>query len=148
MMRVYLAAQFARMPELGGYAVELEIAGIAATSRWLLGGHEWVGTSDDDIPVDRLARFAQDDLADIEAADIIVCFTESPGSGPARGGRHFEAGYAYAAGKPIVVVGGIENIFYALPGVRHFADWEHALQVLINARHTGGTCDLASERAS
>lgn len=150
MMRVYLAAQFARLPELVGYAAELETAGITVTSRWLLGGHEWSGVPDGSIPVEPLARFAQEDLEDIEAADVFVCFTE-PANGreaPIRGGRHVEMGYAYAAGKPIVCVGHRENVFYCLDDITFCSDWEHALQVLVNASHGGGAFDLAIERVS
>lgn len=126
-MRVYLAGRFSRFEELNGYRAELEAAGIEVTSRWLLGAHEWVGTPDEEIPVERLAQFAVDDLEDIDAADVIVCFTEPPRSGPARGGRHFEAGYALAVGKDILVVGHRENVFYALPEITFAPDWESAL---------------------
>ncbi|HWV36402.1 MAG TPA: hypothetical protein VNZ55_12270, partial [Thermomicrobiales bacterium] len=91
-MKVYLAGRFSRLPELVSYADVLEANGVTVTSRWLRGGHEWIGTPDEEIPVDRLAQFAQDDIDDLMAADIVVCYTESPRSGPARGGRHVEFG--------------------------------------------------------
>lgn len=125
-MKVYLAARFSRLPELLGYKAELEDAGVTVTSRWLLGGHEWVGTPDDEIPVDELARFATDDLEDLTAADLVICFTESPRSGPARGGRHVEFGYALARGIPVLTVGYRENVFYCLPTVMYAVDWEAA----------------------
>ena len=137
MMNVYLAGRFSRLPELVQYADQLESLGIHCTSRWLRGGHEWVGTSDDDIPVDRLAQFAQEDLDDLNAADVLVCFTESPRTGPARGGRHVEMGYALAKGKAIVVVGHYENVFYCLPHLWYVEGWDHALQFLINAEASG-----------
>lgn len=133
-MKVYLAARFSRLPELLGYKAELEAEGIEVTSRWLLGGHEWVGTNDEDIPVERNAEFAQDDIDDIHAADIMVCFTEPPRSGPARGGRHFEAGYAYARGLPILVCGYRENVFYCLPKMVFAEDWDIALTILLDER--------------
>jgi nucleoside 2-deoxyribosyltransferase len=132
-MKVYLAARFSRLPELNRYRAELEAAGITVTSRWLLGGHEWVGTPDEQIPRERLARFAAEDLEDIDAADVLLCFTESPRSGPARGGRHVEFGYALAKRKPVIVVGHIENVFYALPQVTHCETRAEALQLLWNA---------------
>ena len=116
-MKVYLAGRFSRLPELVSYADVLEANGVTVTSRWLRGGHEWVGTPDEEIPVDRLAQFAQDDIDDLMAADIVVCYTESPRSGPARGGRHVEFGYALAMEKRILVVGHRENVFYCLPNV-------------------------------
>lgn len=127
---VYLAARFSRLPELLTYKDKLEARGVTVTSRWLRGGHEWVGTPDEEIPVEHNARFAQDDIDDLMAADVVVCFTESPRSGPARGGRHVEAGYALAMGKRLVVVGFRENVFYCLPQVEFYANWHDALESL------------------
>lgn len=129
-MKVYLAARFSRFDELNLCRAELETLGISVTSRWLRGGHEWVGTPDDEIPRDHLARFAAEDLEDLDVADMLVCFTESPRSGPARGGRHVEFGYALAKGKPVIVVGHLENVFYALPDVVWVDTWPEALAVL------------------
>ena len=130
-MKVYLAARFSRLPELLGYAADLEQAGIEVTSRWLRGGHEWVGTPDEEIPVEAKARFATEDLEDMLNADTVVCFTESPRSGPARGGRHVEYGYALACGMDILVVGHRENVFYCLPDVDFAPDWESARLFLL-----------------
>jgi nucleoside 2-deoxyribosyltransferase len=130
-MKVYLAARFSRLPEVVAYAAELEAEGIEVTSRWLRGGHEWVGTADEEIPVERNALFAKEDLDDIEAADMVVCFTESPRSGPARGGRHVEFGYALARGMNILVVGYRENVFYCLPDVDFAPDWRSAKRFLL-----------------
>lgn len=137
MTKVYLAARFARINEIAGYAAELEASGIEVSSRWLRGGHEWSGAPNGDITVDHLARFAIEDLEDIDAADIIVCFTEPAGTGPARGGRHTEFGYALAKGMPIVVVGYRENVFYCLPQVIFAHEWIGALHILLNAASTG-----------
>lgn len=126
-MKVYLAGRFSRLPELVDHAAELEDTGfVTVTSRWLRGGHEWVGTPDEEIPVAHNARFAQEDLDDIDAADLIVCFTEPARSGPARGGRHVEMGYALAKGIPILTVGHRENVFYCLPQVVFADDWSTA----------------------
>jgi hypothetical protein len=130
-LRVYLASRFSRLPELVEYAAELEATGkFVITSRWLRGGHDWVGTADEDIPVEHNARFAQEDLEDIDAADVIVCFTEPARSASARGGRHVEAGYAIARGMPILVVGHRENVFYCLPRVTFAPDWRSAVAVI------------------
>ena len=45
--------------------------------------------------------FALEDYADVSAADIVVSFTEAPGSGAARGGRHVEFGLALAWDKTV-----------------------------------------------
>ena len=131
-MKVYLASRFSRLSELNTHADELEAMGITVTSRWLRGGHEWVGSADEEIPLARLHRFAAEDLEDIDAADILVCFTESPRTGPSRGGRHVEFGYALAKGKPIICVEHRENVFYCLDDVLFVESWEHALHLLTN----------------
>lgn len=127
-MKVYLASRFSRGAELRGYKAELEAQGITVTSRWFMGGHEWEGTDDDALPVEAGARFAQDDLEDIDAADVIVCFTEEPRSGPSRGGRHVKYGYALAKGMTIIIVGPLENVFYCLnrEHIYHYATWRMA----------------------
>ncbi len=145
-MKVYLAARFSRLPELVEYAAELDSAGIEVTSRWIRGGHEWVGMPDGEIPVKHLARFAKDDLEDIDAADVVVCFTESPRSGPARGGRHFEAGYALAKDKRVLVVGYVENVFYCLPSIVFAETWGRALGLLRIAAVSGVLVDRATEQ--
>src|SRR5687768_17471127 len=119
MNRVYLAARFSRLEELNPYRAELQAMCITVTSRWLLGRHEWTGTPEEGIPREVMARFAREDQTDILMADTVICFTEPSRSGPARGGRHVEAGMAYAWQKQIIVVGGIENVFYALPEMIH-----------------------------
>ncbi len=132
MTKVYLAARFSRLPELVGYERELALQGIPVTSRWLRGGHEFVGTPDEDIPVERQARFAQEDLEDIDRADVVICFTEALGAGPARGGRHVEMGYALARYKSLIVVGYRENVFCCLPHVTFADDWIDAFSILVN----------------
>jgi hypothetical protein len=96
----------------------------------LLGGHEWTGTPEEEMPREVQARFAREDQTDILMADTVICFTESSGAGPARGGRHVEAGMAYAWQKQIIVVGGIENVFYALPEMIHAESW-HQVKAMI-----------------
>lgn len=113
MMRVYLAAQFARRVELRGYAEELERHGIAVTSRWLREDYDGLATIDP-LPDEVAAQCARDDLADIDASDLVVCFTEAPRSGLYTGGRHVEFGYALARQMPIVIVGPSENVFHCL----------------------------------
>lgn len=129
-MRVYIAARFSRQHEVAACAGDLEARGIEVTSRWFRGGHEWDGSPDEDIPVERLSRFAQEDLDDLVAADVLVCLTESPRSGPSRGGRHVEFGYALARQMPVLTVGYRENVFYCLPAVQYAESWEAALDAL------------------
>lgn len=118
-MLVYLAARYSRHPEMKKYADMLAQAGHVVTGRWILGDHELrsEGHSDAD---EWAVRWAQEDLDDLLAAEVVVSFTEGPGDVPgrARGGRHVEFGVALAAGKALVVVGYRENVFHHLPGVK------------------------------
>lgn len=127
---VYLAGRFSRKDELACYAQDLERNGFVVTSRWLTGAHDGTTTNEADIPMDELATFAREDMEDIDRADMLIAFTEDPGSGPARGGRHVEAGYALAKGKMLVVVGARENVFYCLPNVLRYSNWDFALRAL------------------
>jgi nucleoside 2-deoxyribosyltransferase len=130
MLKVYLASRFSRGPELNQYRLQLNNAGIETTSRWLNGGHLWEGTDDDQLPQAVGAQFAQEDLDDLLAADVLVAFTEPPRSGPSRGGRHVEFGVALAAGLQIVIVGHRENVFYCLPSLILTSDWPSAFDLL------------------
>jgi nucleoside 2-deoxyribosyltransferase len=59
-----------------------------------------------------VARAAADrNLHDIDASDIFILLTTGMA---ARGGRHFETGYAFARGKPIVILGPVEHAFQHL----------------------------------
>jgi len=108
-MKFYLAGRYSRRKELLGYAQQLRDLGHVVTSRWLDGTHEAL---DSCASQDDRSFWAEDDLNDINNADIFLAFTESDSSG--RGGRHFEAGFAAATGKLIVCFGPEEgNIFYA-----------------------------------
>lgn len=109
---IYLAARFGRIEEMRAIAGGLEAIGWRVTSRWIRGGH-------DDHEGLTPALAAREDVEDITAARVLAAFTEGPGagsSGRARGGRHWEAGYAFALKKRIIVVGPRENVFYNLPG--------------------------------
>ena len=133
-MDVYLAARFSRKDELLGYRDHLLDRGIGVTSRWLQGGHEFSEVPVHEILDDVNAGFANEDLEDILGSDLRVCFTEASGAGRPRGGRHFEAGYAYAYEIPLLIVGPRENVFYCLPCVRHAADWPTALRQIVQHR--------------
>jgi hypothetical protein len=127
-MKVYLAARYSRFPEMQGYAEQLRALGHEVTARWILGDHDLRahGQSDAD---EWQGRWAQEDLDDLMAAEVIVSFTERPGEVPgrARGGRHVEFGMAFAAGKLLMVVGHRENVFHFLPSVDFFPTWDDAL---------------------
>lgn len=104
-MRAYLAGRYGRREELADVARKLRDRGIDVQADWLSGAH-------DDTPDSQAAAL---DLADVDECHVLIAFTELPGvDGRARGGRHFEAGYAHALGKPVIVIGPAENVFYSL----------------------------------
>lgn len=130
-MNVYLAARYSRYPEMQEYARQLILCGHEVTARWILGDHEL--RSDGQSDADEWAvRWAQEDWDDLMAADVVIAFTEAPGSivGRARGGRHVELGAALAANKAVCIVGPRENVFHHLPQVGQFNYWQECLSAL------------------
>lgn len=140
--RVYLAARYSRREELCGYAKELRAMGYLVDARWLLGEHQIhdralaVEAATQTIPPEGLL-FAQDDVADVLAAQIVICFSEAPRSGNSRGGRHVEFGMAlalkvvgYQRAPRLIVVGPRENVFHCLPEVEVYASWERVKSLL------------------
>jgi hypothetical protein len=143
-VKAYLASAYSRRLEMCSYAEQLQSRGHQVTSEWIRGGHEATNEDlarDPDLPL----RFAQDDLKDLLRADTVICFTQEPGASPRnRGGRHVEFGIALGWNeamlanapisypedrKRIVVIGPVENVFYALPEagqlvVERFGDWQ------------------------
>jgi nucleoside 2-deoxyribosyltransferase len=136
-MKVYLAGMFFTIKDRKAQATELRALGIGVTSRWV---EETVPHTVEvkDVPDKYLEETAVADIDDIEACDVFVEFVPSDTElvdvtvrASSRGGRHFEMGYAYCAGKTIFVVGPKENVFHHLPEgfrnkprIRHFATWE------------------------
>jgi len=118
-LKIYIAGRYGRRKELAECAEELRAIGHSITSRWLTGIHDAL---DEKPSIEEARRFALEDLEDLNAADILLAFTEAPGEtqGRARGGRHVELGYAIAKGKPICIIGHRENVFCSLPEVFHF----------------------------
>ena len=123
-MKVYLAARFSRIMEMRTYRYQLEKIGIQATSRWV--------NEDPQAGFNRYDSFetyAQHDLDDVLAADLLIFFSEPEGVSTS-GGRHVEFGIALAAGIPIYVVGEHENVFHSLPSVRHWSSWAQLIKAL------------------
>lgn len=129
MQMIYLAARFSRRPELREFRDQLAAAGHTVVARWL-DGHEIDPDLPDSEKEAKQARNAREDLDDILASDVIVSFTEAPGSPYSRGGRHFETGFGLACGKRTVIVGHRENLFCYLPQIEFFRDWESARAAL------------------
>jgi hypothetical protein len=147
-MKIYLASRYSRRLELCRYRDELRAGGHQVTSRWLNGGHQIDNDGraigdEGEAAVERgealAAKFAEDDLADIDEAELFIAFTEQPrqGGGRNRGGRHVELGYAIAAerwgpGLGIWIVGPRENVFCWVPEIsEQFDAWDAALAHLV-----------------
>jgi hypothetical protein len=114
----YLASRFSRRHELQGYRADLARIGHTVTSRWIDQEQDEVGEA-----------AAKRDIDDIDIADELILFSEQPRC-PTRGGRWFEAGYAVAQGKPVIIVGPLENIFCNLSEIKKFVGWPAAIQVI------------------
>ena len=131
-MKVYLASRYSRFQEMQAYRNQLEaLFGHTVTSRWINGDHQIddAGLSLQAKEAER-TRFAEEDVADLLAADCVVSFTEAPRSTNSRGGRHVEFGIALGLGKHVFVVGHRENVFHCLPRVRFFEKWADARRAL------------------
>lgn len=124
-IKVYLAASWRRQARMRDWRAHLEAwAGAEVTARWI------------DMPeaamTDEAAQQAAAEvcLADVEAADILVCLAETPDEGYLTGGRHVEVGYALALGRPVHLVGAAENVFHFHGRVQRWPDLGPLLQHL------------------
>jgi len=134
-MKIYLAAAYSRREEARQLADELnQLPGITVAARWL---SELSTTPDGMSRLEFRRRRALEDLEDVDAADVLVRLTDTLAMAaetvPANlitGSRMFEQGYAWALGKSVIVVGGVQPIFDLLPGMVHAADVEDLKQIL------------------
>jgi len=115
-LKIYLAARYSRRDELRKIRDELQSLGNTVTSRWLDGDRT---TEDDDK---RQVSF--DMMKDIDKADCIIVFGDSPELTGRNGAKHVEFGMAIAWGKRQIVVGHRDNLFYHLPAVQFYEDAE------------------------
>lgn len=114
---IYLSARWLRREQVRDLRTTILQLGHAVRSRWL------------DCPIDTPpATCAAMDMADIDACDLLIAFTEPPDV-YSTGGRHVEFGLALAARKPIWIVGPEENVFHYLT-TRRFNTEGEMLQLL------------------
>ena len=135
-MKVYLAARYDHRVVLCGYREELRACGLEVTSRWLDGFHTLGAGLDDQsnnaAPPMTRRKMAEEDWADVLAADALVFFCEPEHTDSKRGGRHVEFGAALALGKRVLTLGtNRENVFHELPAVEHHDTWQGALLALV-----------------
>lgn len=126
-MKIYLASRYSRREELCGYRDQLEAIGQTVTSRWLTGNHDNAKRPDGTYEPGAARLAAAEDLADIDAAEIVISFTESAPENRTAG-RHVEFGYALARGKVMVIVGPPESVFHYRPGLLFFETWDACLR--------------------
>lgn len=95
-MKIYMAGKYGlRLESWFQEARErLEARGHVVTSRWMDGDEEKTTTE----------GAARMDIEDVDRAEALVFFGETPQSENRGGGRWFELGYAYAIGKECYAV--------------------------------------------
>src|SRR5215831_1650625 len=108
-MRVYIAAPYSCKESARIYALEFIKCGIEITSRWLE-EPEAPSVQLKDVSTETLRRYAQQDIEDVLAADLLVFLTDETKS-LIRAGRHVEFGVALGKRIPIYVLGEPENLF-------------------------------------
>lgn len=120
-MKVYLAAPYAEMKLMRGWAEKLARAGHICTAKWIRGDEEGVS----------LNAAAQMDLDDIDEADVVISLTLPKGTMFSSGGRHVEFGYGLAKGKSMIIIcADRENVFHHLARVRRFDSIDEAIGYL------------------
>lgn len=128
-MKFYLAAGFSRKDEIADKAKQLMHMRIGVTSTW-----PWEDATPQatlaDLGDQYLIVNGEKDIAEIDAADGVILFTQEPTQPFVRGGRMHEFGYAHGKGKRLIVCGPKENIFHYLPEVEVVPTWEALLEYL------------------
>lgn len=139
-MNVYVAAPFPEMGMARELCEKLKGLGFGITSSWAYGAEfvpeslrpmvkqAMTGEVDHPDAEETFERISLDDLADIDAAEVLVKLPGLPEHRSA--GRVFEAGYAYGTGKTVIFVGKPENIFDWLPDAVRVADIAELIRVL------------------
>jgi len=112
--KLYLAGSWECREEFRDYRQVIEALGFEVTSEWLDEEDAPHSVYTPALAVSHRASAIRD-IENIESADFVVCFTEDPLVPRVGGGRHWECGYAYAVGLPVVYVGEKEHIFHHLP---------------------------------
>ena len=141
-MKVYLAGPYRARAAIKECADNLTAIGFTVEARWLDGDHQGAPDAATDAPIEDRQRWAREDLADIDQADVLVAFTSAgawaldgtrspvPSNYGASGGRHIETGYALAHQTPVVLIGQPENVFHWLDAITTCADWHEAVVFL------------------
>lgn len=132
-MKIYIASRYSRRDEMRTVALALQAAGATVTSHWLSEDKPLQTQMGDDSDTFYIET-SRIDLMDVDAADVVLFFSEDPLVGTPRGGRHVEFGYALGKGKSISVIGPKENVFHYHPRVHHYTTL-NAFMEYYNACH-------------
>lgn len=117
--RVYIAAPWPIRDQAKLLRNELHAAGIVVNSRWL------------DETVDAPEDNAEDDLADIFAAEAVVLLNPVLWKNEGTGGRHVEFGVALALNKRVFILGERSNVFHML---RRVVRAETVMQLIMSLK--------------
>jgi len=117
-MKIYIAAPYPQIDSARHMRDDLVARGYVVTARWLdersILNDEW----------------AQNDLADLDAADVLVLINDDEWANRGTGGRHTELGYALALHMPVVLLGSRTQIFHYLKQIRVVADFDALITAL------------------
>jgi nucleoside 2-deoxyribosyltransferase len=135
-MKIYIAAQYARKPEIKEYAARLEAIGVKVTSTWT-NEHFNPNMALSEMVESTRRNLARRDRKELEEADTLLFFGEDPNCQPPRGGRHVEFGIAVALGHRILVIEKEpENIFHHLAHIRKFDTFDDVFEYIKDAKET------------
>jgi hypothetical protein len=114
--KVYIAAAYSNKDQACRVRAIIGAIGYACTSTWLdsIHGDAVSLLNSGKATLEQVQAWARQDLADIDAADILLLLTQDPTTPMVRGGRMTELGYAMGKGKTIWIIGPRENIFTSL----------------------------------
>lgn len=83
-----------------------------------------------DPPAETARMAALRNLSELDVADTVVVLTTGE---LARGGRHFETGYAHGLRKRVVLIAVVEHAFHHLEGIEVLANEEDAVLAIAAA---------------
>ena len=128
-MNIYLASGFRQRTKLRHFASLLEEKRISVCSRWIwLDERPERGTEDWETFAEAIAY---ENVEDLIKADAIIIDTEGIADSN-NGGVHFETGFMYALGKPVIVVGRPKNTFHWLQDIFIVENYNKAMAVVMD----------------
>jgi len=126
-VKIYLAASYGRKKQVARLAKELKIRGFTLVSTWYTEGYPPT-VQLQDVSHEELRQIALRDVQELEQAEVLVVISDAPAY--VRGGKHFETGFAYRKGIPVVVLGEREHSFHYLPDVRVVSNMRELFRIL------------------